>query len=187
MQPASRQALTPPHVTSRPGLMAPSHAAVAAAGILAAIDVLGRPSVQRRRGLRWLTVEARARGQTLTPHGRRMGPRDQRSSSTALRSPRCSPPCGPATSCATASWTLSRARRTSADGRISALARSTPALLWPFWALRLAPSGSSARILSAALSVLVLLPGTKVEHRGSGGNAGERDDKADTQPHTPST
>lgn len=153
----------PHHAPVSPGLMAPSHVPVTAAGVLAAIDVLGRPSIQAAgRALRWLTVEASSHGQVVNPTtaadwGRGTSPVldgvTLASMQPALRPShqlryRVANPCPRPPD--------------PADGRIHVLARSTPALLWPYWALRLAPSGVSARFLRAALSVLVLLPGTKV-------------------------
>ncbi len=49
----------------------------------------------------------------------------------------------------------------SPASRLDALTRSTPALFWPFWALRLASPGVSIRLLRAVLSALLLLPGTR--------------------------
>ena len=49
-----------------PGRMGPAQATVAAAGIVAAIDVLGRPSIgDARQALRWLTRGARAQGRAV--------------------------------------------------------------------------------------------------------------------------
>lgn len=177
-QPVSRG----PHtVAASPGFMAPSHAAVAAAGILVAIDVLGRPYVQGAgQALRWLTVDARSRGRVINPTttadwGRGTSPildgitlasmqpvlRPSHQLRYRVMDPCPSPP-------------------DPGDGRIGALARSTPALLWPYWAMRLAPPGISARFLRAALSVLVLLPGTKVSTAEAAAMLGSATDKADT-------
>jgi hypothetical protein len=150
-----------PHTArTSPGRMAPSHAVVAAAGVLAAVEVLGRPSVSSAaEALRWLTAEARARGQTMTPtyaaswghetsiilDGVALSSLQPAMRATDQLRYRTGSPCP----------------SFPEDGRIMVLARSTPTMLWPLWALRLAPPGYAARVVRAALSVLVLLPGTR--------------------------
>ena len=182
-RPVGHSPYTPaPHaVSASPGFMAPSHAAVTAAGILAAVDVLGLPSIQEAaEALRWLTVEARSRGQVINPTtaadwGRGISPvldgvtlasmQPALRPSHQLRYRVIDPLPGPPD---------------PADGRITALARSTPTLLWPYWALRLAPARISARSLRAALPVLVLLPGTKASTAQAAAMLGGAIDKADT-------
>ena len=182
-QPPGQSPYTPaPHAASAaPGFMAPSHAVITAAGILAAVDVLSRPSVEEAgEALCWLTVAARASGQVINP-------------TTTADWGRGTTPVLDAVTLASMQSVLRpshqlRYRVTSsfpqppdpAGDRINALARSTPALVWPYWALRLAPPNTSARILRAALSVLVLLPGTKASTADAAAMLGSVIDKADT-------
>jgi hypothetical protein len=144
-----------------PGRMAPSQAAITAAGVVAAIDVLGRPSPgEARDTLRWLTLAARARGQTVNP-------------STATHWGLATSPVLPSLILGSIQPNLRQSQqlryRVTDDwpgvpgdpaGRLDALAHGTPALFWPRWALRLAPPGVSARCRRAVLAALLLMPGT---------------------------
>jgi hypothetical protein len=175
-------ALATPHVSSaHPGFMAPSHAAVAAAGIMAAIDVLGRESVQEAgTALRWLSAEARSNGQVVNPTtiadwGRSTSPALEAVTLASLQPVlrpshqlryRVMSPC-PSSPAATAT-------------RLSTLVGNVPTLLWPNWAIRLACPGISARSLRAVLSVLLLLPGTKVSTAEAVAMLGHATDRAET-------
>ena len=145
-----------------PGRMAPSQAVVAAAGTVAAIDVLGRPSISdARHTLRWLTLGARARGRNLNPL-------------TITEWGRATSPVLPALIIGSIQPDMRPSQqlrhRVMADwpglpdspvSRLDTLVRSTPTLFWPFWALRLASPGVSTRTLRAVLSALLLMPGTR--------------------------
>jgi hypothetical protein len=182
-QPAGQSPYTPaPHATSAaPGLMAPSYAAVTAAGILAATDVLSHPSIQEAgEALRWLTVEARASGQVINPTTTAEWGRGTTLVLDAVTLASMQPALRPSHQLRYRVMSAFPQPPDSADDRIKALARSTPALLWPFWALRLAPPNASARILRAALSVLVLIPGTKSSTAEAAAMLGSVIGKADT-------
>lgn len=57
----------PARADARPGFMAPSQAAVAAAGVTAAVEILTAPDIrQAAERMRWLTTEARERDVTVT-------------------------------------------------------------------------------------------------------------------------
>jgi TniQ len=178
-----------PHLASAsPGFMAPSHAAVAAAGILVAVDVLGRPSIQEAgEALRWLTVEARSRGQVVNPTTAADWGRGTSPVLDGVTLASMQPVLRPSHQLRYRVMNAFPRPPDPAEGRIGALARSTPALLWPYWALRLAPSGVSARFLRAALSVLILLPGTKVSIAEAAAMLGarKRDRQGRHQPDSP--
>ena len=155
--------LAPHAVAASPGLQAPSHVTVAAAGVLAAADVLDCPSIQAAgRALRWLTTEARSRGRVVNPSTAAEWGRGTSTVLDGIMLASMQPLLRPSYQLRYRVTSPCPSRPDPGTGRLSTLTRGTPTLLWPYWALRLAPSGITARSIKAALSVLVLLPGTKV-------------------------
>jgi TniQ/Bacterial regulatory helix-turn-helix protein, lysR family len=150
---------------ARPGYMAPARATSAAAAVTGALRVLGQPDIQRagivmrdlvesmREGL-WgvspANVEGWGRGISPVLRGVYLAalhpslrPSDQLRHRTALSLP-----------------TLAMSRRTQTSRR----ACKVPALLWPFWAVRLSPpDGAYHRTMAAVLSSAVLLVGSPMD------------------------
>ena len=159
---SSPYTLAPHAVSASPGFQAPSHATVAAAGVLAAVDVLGCPSIQAAgRALRWLTTEARSSGRVVNTSTAAEWGRGTSTVFDGIMLASLQPVLRPSHQLRYRVMSSCPSRPDLTTGRLNTLTRGTPTLLWPYWALRLGPSSVSARSLRAALSVLVLLPGTK--------------------------
>ncbi|MCH6161476.1 TniQ family protein [Streptomyces marispadix] len=154
----------PGRAEARPGFMAPSHAVVAAAGVTAAADILAAADIrQAGRALRWLTTEARQRGMNVTASnvgawGKDTTPpllgaqlvslEDDLQPMEHLRYRTAAPlPSHPARD----------------PDRAHALSRSTPSQFWPSWAARLSPGKTGHSFFRAALSICVLLTGTRLD------------------------
>lgn len=148
-----------------PGYMAPARATSAAAAVTGALRVLGQPDIQRAGivmrdlvesmheglwGVSPVNVEGWGRGISPVLRGVYLAalhpslrPSDQLRHRTALSLP-----------------TLAMSRRTQTGRR----ACKVPALLWPFWAVRLSPpDGAYQRTMAAVLSSAVLLVGSPMD------------------------
>jgi DNA-binding MarR family transcriptional regulator len=149
----------------RPGFMAPARAASAAVAVTGALRVLGRADVQRAGiamrelvetmreelwqvsttsiGSRGRGISPVLRGVYLTALGPSLRPSDQLRHRTTSNLP--APP-------------------TAGRAQINRRARKVPALLWPFWAVRLGPpDGTYHRTLAPVLSSAVLLAGSRMD------------------------
>jgi hypothetical protein len=162
------------------GHMAPPRSAIVAAGVVAAARILGHPTVEQAgHALRWLTVDARARGRVVNPStaadwGRGMSPALNSASLVSLK-----PVMRPSHKLRHRVMTVTPGPVGNPGSRLDSLARSTPSLLWPSWTVRLAPGNVSARFIRGALSAFLLLPGTRATLREAtaklGGTVNEGD------------
>jgi hypothetical protein len=149
--------------TARPGFMAPPTAETTAIGTVAAMQVLGQPSIAKA-GARMAELIETLHSAGVQPSTRGPGEWGRYSSSPVLRAvylsaigPALRPgfqlrfrtvhamPCDPA-----------------ADG--PARATRVPSMLWPSWTLRLSPqAGMHHQTLQAALAAALLMVGSNLE------------------------
>jgi hypothetical protein len=148
---------------SRPGFMAPRSAAVAAAGVTAAMTVLGEPGISAAgAALRWLVERSRHRGETVSPAAITSWGRGTSAALTAVQLSAVDPLLSPSDQL--------RYRTTGGNPRLplsgtrgaEQRARYTPSLFWPELSLRFAVPGCHLQHLRAALSCALLTAGTQV-------------------------
>jgi hypothetical protein len=148
--------------TVAPGRMSPPRAVTAAAGVLAAIEVLGQPSIASAGlSLRWLTSGTRSRGQAATPTTVAAWRRGASTAMNAAALYSLQPVLRPSDQLRYRVVSLSPQAPDITGDRIGAVARNTPGLLWESWAVRIAVPEILGRSLRAALPVLVLITGTR--------------------------
>lgn len=159
----SRNLRNLPRVASvAPGRMSPPRAVTAAAGVLAAIEVLGQPSIASAGlSLRWLTSGTRSRGQAATPTTVAAWSRGASTAMNAVALYSLQPVLRPSDQLRYRVVSPSPQVPDVTGDRIAAVARSTPGLLWESWAVRIAVPEVLGRSLRAALPVLVLITGTR--------------------------
>lgn len=154
-----------PRAEDKPGLAAPVHAATAAVGVTAALDILGARDVASAGDtMRWMVTSARARGLAMsaTTLGRGRGRSD---TLYAVQLSALGPLLSPGDQLRYRIGTPLPRRPTSDPARIDRLARATPTLLWPAWSLRLATQQCNPKQLRPALSTALLFVDTRVPLR----------------------
>lgn len=148
----------PARADTKPGLAAPSRAATAAVGVVAAMNALDRPDVAFAGDeLRWLVTSSRERGSAVHPTnigwGKNTSPVLAGVQLTAL-----GPLLNPSDQLRYRIGTALPAHPVPGAEHTATLARRLPAILWPTWSLPLAiPSCHQWHLRSALSSILLLV------------------------------
>lgn len=147
---------------AKPGLAAPARAVTAAVGVVAALEALGRPDVASGgEALRWLMTSSRERGSavraTNTAWGQNTSP-----VLTGVQLAALGPRLNPSDQLRYRIGTLLPAQPVPGAARATMLARRLPSMLWPNWSLRISISNCHQRQLRPALSIILLLVGSRL-------------------------
>lgn len=146
----------------KPGLAAPAHAVIAAAGVTAAMDILGAPDcVTAGDRLRWLADSGRADGLSVSASNIGWG-RNTTPVLTAAQINALAPHLKPSEQLRYRIGTPTPTRPTYTAADSAALVAKLPAALWPTWAVRLALPTVGYTYLSIALPCAVLLVNTRL-------------------------
>src|SRR5271166_2663443 len=153
--------LGPPRTEDKPGLAAPAQAATAAVGVTAALTILGAPDVHAAGdAMRWLVTGARDRGLSVSATnigwGRRTTP-----VLTAAQLAALGPMLNPSDQLRYRIAASLPRRPTTGSASADRVIHAVPTMLWPAWSLRFAICGCHQRQLRLALSVALLLVGTR--------------------------
>jgi AraC-like DNA-binding protein len=151
------------HPRSRPGFMAPRSAAVAAAGVTAAMTVLGESGIPAAgAALRWLAERSRHRGVTVSPTAITSRGGGISAALTAVQLSALDPLLSPGDRLRYRT-TVGNPRRPLSGTRITEhRARYTPSLFWPELSLHFALPRCHLQHLRATLSCALLTAGTRV-------------------------
>lgn len=149
-------------VRKRPGFMAPAQAAITAAGVTAAIDVLNSGTIRDAgTALRRLVETIRRRGATVNPSTFGTWGRATSATLNAVQISALGPFLKPSDQLRYRTGAGRPHHRLPADGASSRHHR-VPTLLWTTWALRLRPPNSLyLDTLRPTLSTMLLLTGTR--------------------------
>lgn len=153
----------PAQTDAKPGLAAPTRAAVAAVGAVAAIEVLGRCDTSSAGdSLRWLVTSSRDRGSAVSATniawGKSITPLLTGAQLAAL-----GPLLKPSDQLRYRIGTPLPNRPTPGPQRTDLIARRLPVMLWPAWSLRMAIPDSHQRQLRPALATSLLLVNSRLK------------------------
>lgn len=149
----------------RPGLAAPAYAATAAVGVSAALTILNTPApAQAAAAASWLVLGARARGLIVRATNVRWG-RGMTPLLTAIQLNALAPELGAADQLRYRIGTPLPGYPRRDHATLTRTASSIPTLLWPQWSLRFAIPGCQQRHLRPALSIALLLVGSRIAAR----------------------
>ena len=161
------------HPRSRPGFMAPRSAAVAAAGVTAAMTVLGEPGIPAAgAALRWLAERSRHRGETVSPTAITRWDRGTSAALAAVQLSALDPLLNLSDRLRYRTTAGSPRRALSGTRTAEHRARSTPSLFWPELSPLLAVPRCHLQYLRAALSCALLTVGTQVPMSHAAGHLG---------------
>lgn len=144
----------------KPGLAAPAHALTTAVGVSAAMHILNSPTAEGAgENMRWLVTTARNRG--LAVNAASLGWAQHTTDLlTATQLAALGPLLKPSDQLRFRTGSL-RPKRPSVDSHTRRAAK-LPAVLWPAWAVRLAPPHLDYQHLAQALPCAILLVNTKL-------------------------
>ncbi len=149
----------------RPGQAAPAYAATAAVGVSAALNILNRPTpAQAAAAASWLVLGARARGLIVRATNVRWG-RGMTPLLTAIQLNALAPELGAADQLRYRIGTPLPSYPRLDQSTLTRSASSIPTLLWPEWSVRFVIPGCQQRHLRPALSVALLLVGSRIAAR----------------------
>ncbi|OBB75921.1 TniQ family protein [Mycobacterium sp. 852014-52144_SCH5372336] len=152
----------PAQTRAKPGLTAPTRAAVAAVGAVAAIEALGRCDVSSAGdSLRWLVTSSRDRGLAVSATNIAWG----KNTTLVLAGAQLAalgPLLKPSDQLRYRIGTSLPNRSTPSPQRADLIARQLPTMLWPAWSLRMALPGSHQRQLRPALAICLLLVNSRL-------------------------
>lgn len=152
-----------PSPAAKLGLKAPAHAATAAAGVTAALDILTASDIELAADrLRWLISSGRDNGQAVNATTVTTWGRGTTATLTGIQLAALGPLLKPSDQLryrvgSTLPTPPSRNRR-----EVTAVAGHLPAALWPPWALRLYPPRMDYQNLATALSCALLLVSSRL-------------------------
>lgn len=152
----------PARTDAKPGLAAPTRAATAAIGVVAALHALDRPDIASAGdALRWLVTSSRERGLAVHPTnigwGKRTSPVLAGAQLAAL-----GPMLNPSDQLRYRIDTPLPTHPTPGTTHTAALARRLPTTLWPAWSLPLSIPNCHQRHLRPALSISLLLVNSRL-------------------------
>ncbi len=154
-----------PHAEQRPGLTAPAHAATTAVGVTAALTILSAPTIASAgEAMRWLVTSARNRGLSVNATTI-AGSRRTTQVLAAVQLTALAPLLNPGDQLRYRIGTSLPRRPDTDSSRVERVAERIPTMLWPEWSLRLAIPGCFQRQMRPALSIALLLVGTRVRLR----------------------
>lgn len=146
----------------KPGLAAPAEALTAAVGVTAAIRILNTATIEEAgNNMRWLITTARASG--LTVSATSIGwAKDTTQLLTAAQLSALAPLLKPSDQLRYRTGTVLPQRPSHDDNTIDSLVTKLPTLLWPAWALQLAPPTLAHQHAAGALACATLLVNTNL-------------------------
>jgi AraC-like DNA-binding protein len=146
----------------RPGFMAPAHAAIAAVGVTAAVQILASGSIRDAgAALRWLVAASRTRGIAVTPSNLVGWGRDTSVTLKAVQVSAVGPLLKPNDQLRYRISTDTPHHHVPVQRSLSRHCH-VPAMFWSAWALRLQPNKNlTLPALRPALSAALLLAGTR--------------------------
>lgn len=152
----------PAQTDAKPGLAAPSRAAVAAVGAVAAISALDRADASLGGdSLRWLVTSSRDRGSTVYAANTIWG-KNTTVVLAGVQLAALGPELKPSDQLRYRIGTSLPNRPAPGTQRTDRIARRLPTMLWPAWSLRLAIPGCHQRQLRPALSNSLLLVNSRI-------------------------
>lgn len=151
--------------TNRPGKATPAYAATVAVGVSAALTILDTPSPEdAAAAASWLVLGARARGLIVRATNVRWG-RGMTPLLTAIQLNALAPELSAADQLRYRIGTPLPSYPRLDQSTLTPTASSIPTLLWPEWSVRFAIPGCQQRHLRPALSVALLLVGSRIVAR----------------------
>jgi transposase-like protein len=152
-----------PNPPDKPGSWAPTHAALAAAGVTVALQVLDAPDIASAGDrLRWLMRGGHHSGLVITPKTVRSWGRDTSATLAAVQLSALTPLLQPVHQLRYRTTADYPRHPESDERRVDRILRRLPTLLWPQWSLRFALPGCGHTETSVALAVATLLVGSRL-------------------------
>lgn len=152
----------PARTEAKPGLAAPTRAATAAVGVIAALETLARHDVASAGdALHWLVASSRQRGSAVSATNIAWG-KNTSTVLTGVQLTALGPLLNPSDQLRYRIGTRLPAQPLPGTERTAAMVRRLPAMLWPTWSLPLAIQNCHQRQLRPALSSILLLIGSRV-------------------------
>lgn len=152
----------PARTGTKPGLAAPTRAATAAVGVIAALETLARPDVASAGdALHWLVASSRQRGSAVSATNIAWG-KNTSKVLTGVQLTALGPLLNPSDHLRYRIGTRLPAQPVPGTERTATLVRRLPVMLWPTWSLPLAIQNCHQRQLRPALSSILLLVGSRV-------------------------